>query len=160
MQANTNNSHIRPLNQGLYWDDLEVGQRYRTIRRTITESDLSTFIGLSGMFAEGFLNGVTHAGPLQGRPVPGALTYLMIEGLVVPTMLAGTGLALLESHQVMHRPVQVGDTISAVVEVTDVRATREHGRAIVGSRIKISNQRGEDVLTYNTVRMLAGRPKS
>ena len=147
-----------PLCQGRYWDEFTVGQRFRTIRRTIHEADLCAFIGLSGMFSEGFLNGASRQGVMGARPVPGALTYLMIEGLVVPTLLAGTGLALLESRQVMHKPVQVGDTIDAVVEITELRPTRRPDRGVVGSRISIANQHGDIVMTCETKRMLIRRP--
>lgn len=151
---------ITVLGRGYYWDDLQVGQRFATIRRTINEHDLATFVGLAGMFAEGFLNGVAGTGPLAGRPVPGALTYSMIEGLLVTTMLSGTGLALLESRQVMHKPVQVGDTIRGIVEITSIRPTSGGNRAIVGSSIRILNQRDECVITYETTRMLSGRPRA
>lgn len=149
---------ITLLRHGHYWDELGIGQRFQTIRRRINEADLSTFVCLCGMFTEGFLNGVSGDGVLQGRAVPGALTHSMIEGLIVQTMLNGTGLALLESSQVMHKPVQVGDTIHGIVEIAEVRPTREHGRAVVTSRISIINQRDECVMTYETKRMHAARP--
>lgn len=153
-------SDVTPLAQGLFWDQLAVGRRFRTHRRTVREADLVAFIGVSGMFAEGFLVGASAVGGMQGRPVPGALTYAMIEGMIVTTMLAGTGLALLESHQIMHRSVQVGDTIRATVEITGLRPTREHGRAVVESRITVTNQEDACVMTYVTRRLLAGRPQA
>ncbi|WP_252374471.1 MaoC/PaaZ C-terminal domain-containing protein [Hydrogenophaga sp. 2FB] len=148
-----------PLQRGRHADQLEPGQRFKTIRRTITETDLVNFIGLSGLFVEGFLNEAPSTSVLKvkGRAVPGALTYAMVEGMVIPGLLAGTGLALLESHQVMHKPVQVGDTIQAVVEIVEVRPTREVARAIVTSRISIVNQHGTCVITYETKRLLSMR---
>ncbi len=151
---------IIALGRGYYWNDLQVGQRFATIRRTINEHDLAAFVGLAGMFAEGFLNGVPGSGPLAGRPVPGALSYAMIEGMLVQTMLSGTGQALLESRQVMHAPVQVGDTIRGIVEITGIRPTSGGNRAVVGSSIRILNQRDECVITYETTRMWSGRPQA
>ena len=34
---------------GLYWNELELGQQFRTIGRTITEPDIVNFIGCTGM---------------------------------------------------------------------------------------------------------------
>ena len=48
------------------------------------------------------------------RPVPAALTYALIEGLVLCGMVHGTGLALLECTSAL-APVRVGDTIGAEV---------------------------------------------
>jgi 3-hydroxybutyryl-CoA dehydratase len=43
------------LGLGFYWQDIEVGQRFRTFRRTVTESDLVSFIGTTGMLEAIFL---------------------------------------------------------------------------------------------------------
>ncbi len=73
-------------------------------------------------------------------------------------MVQGTGLALLEVHKKMLAPVVAGDTIWAEVEVTEVRPTSKHNRAIVTSAIEVRNQHGKPVMSYTATRMLAGRP--
>jgi acyl dehydratase len=72
-------------------------------------------------------------------------------------MIQGTGLAMLELHQKILGPVVVGDTIEALVEVTDIKPTSKGGRAVVTSRIEVYNQRQEQVMVYTAVRLLAGR---
>ena len=70
---------------GLFWTDLKVGQKFRTINRTITEADLVNFINATGM-VEMIFTDVTFSeqyGAIAGRPVPGALCYCFIEGLFV-----------------------------------------------------------------------------
>ena len=47
---------VRQLGQGFYWQDLQVGQRFRTHRRTITEADLVGFIGVTGMLEAIFID--------------------------------------------------------------------------------------------------------
>ena len=37
------------LGIGFAWDDLEVGYRFRTVGRTVTEADLANFISITGM---------------------------------------------------------------------------------------------------------------
>ncbi len=145
------------MGQGLYWQDLQVGQRWRTFRRTITEADLVSFINATGMLEAIFIDAGHKGGAMQGRPVPGALTYTFIEGFILQSMIQGTGLAMLELHQKILAPVMVGDSIEAVVEVTAVRPTSKSGRAVVTSLITVTNQRGEPVMEYTAVRLLAGR---
>jgi acyl dehydratase len=150
--------HAAPrLGQGFVWQDLQVGQRFRTFRRTVTESDLVQFINVTGMLEAIFIEEGYEGGAMRGRPVPGALTYTLIEGFILQTMIQGTGLAMLELHQKILAPVLVGDTIEAMVEVTGIRPTSKSGRAVVTSRIDVFKQGGVQVMTYTATRLLAGR---
>jgi len=149
-------SDIQQLGQGFHWQELVIGQRFRTFRRTVTEADLVGFIGVTGMVEAMFIDAAPLHGGITGRPVPAALTYALIEGFILQTMIQGTGLAMLELTQKIHAPVRVGDTIHAVIEVTGVRPTSTGGRAIVDSNIQVFNQREENVMTYTAKRMLAG----
>lgn len=151
----TKDAHV--LGQGVYWQDITVGQRFKTFRRTITETDLVNFISTTGMLETIFIDTTFEHGAMKGRPVPGALTYGLIEGFVMQGMIQGTGLALLEVHKKMLAPVMVGDTIWAEIEITSIRPTSRHNRAVVVSRIDVKNQDGRDVMTYTATRMLAGR---
>ena len=145
------------LGQGYVWQDLAVGQRLRTFARTVTETDLVNFIGVTGMLEAIFIEDGYEGAAMSGRPVPGALTYALIEGFILQTMIQGTGLAMLELHQKILAPVLVGDTIEAQIEVTGIRPTSRSGRAVVDSRIDVFNQRGVLVMSYTATRLLAGR---
>lgn len=159
MNAQDNKS-IPLLGLGYYWQDLTCGQTFRTSRRTLTEADLVNFVSVTGML-EGFFIDITAAGEgIGGRPVPGALTYTIIEGFIIQSMARGTGIAFLSCSQEMLAPVRVNDTIYGIVEVTGVRATSRSNRGIVDSLIRVFNQRDEEVLRYSVKRMFAGRPES
>jgi 3-hydroxybutyryl-CoA dehydratase len=145
------------LGRGFVWQELTVGQRFRTFRRTITEADLVGFIGVTGMLEAIFIDAEFPGAAMKGRAVPGALTYALIEGFILQTMIQGTGLAMLELHQKILAPVFVGDSIDAMVEVLSVRPTSKSGRAVVLSRIDVFNQRDDCVMTYQASRLLAGR---
>jgi 3-hydroxybutyryl-CoA dehydratase len=153
----TANAALPRLGQGFHWQDLAVGQRFQTYSRTITETDLVNFISVTGMLEAIFIDASFDAGAIRGRPVPGALTYTLIEGFILQTMIQGTGLAMLELAQKILKPVLVNDTIHAVVTVTGVRPTSKGNRAVVDSDIEVFNQRGECVMTYQAKRLLAGR---
>ncbi|WP_028081912.1 MaoC family dehydratase [Solimonas soli] len=147
-----------PLGQGFYWQDIHAGQRFRTIRRTVTETDLVNFISVTGMLEAIFIDAEFEGAAMSGRAVPAALTQGLIEGLLFQTMIQGTGLALLEMSLKALKPVRVGDTIWAIVTITDVKPTSKGNRAVVTSEIEVHNTRGEQVLVYTAKRMLAGRP--
>ncbi|QCK84559.1 acyl dehydratase [Phreatobacter aquaticus] len=146
------------LGHGFYWQDIHVGQTFKTFRRTVTETDLVNFISVTGMTEAIFIDAEYEHAAVKGRLVPAALTYALIEGFILQSMIQGTGLAMLELTQKIHGPVKVGDTIWATVEVTGIRPTSKSGRAVVDSTMSVSNQRGEVVMTYTARRLLAGRP--
>lgn len=146
--------------RGSTWQDMNVGDRLQTSRRTITETDLVGFITMSGLFEPLFMDAshAEDAGLYGGRLVPGALTLVFAEGLVIQTgVIHGTGLAFLGMELRVLRPVLVGDTIEVAVEVTAVRPAKNGGRGVVTTRNDVANQHGHIVMTYHPVRLLAGR---
>jgi acyl dehydratase len=152
-------SDAPPLIRGTTFEEMTVGSRFRTAHRTITETDLVNFITLCG-FNEPLFWDARHAATAgyEGRLVPGALTYALAEGLVLQThVLHGTGLAFMGMQLDVKRPVFVGDTICAVVEVTESRPASSGARGVVTTRIGVFNQRDEEVLVYVPVRLIRGR---
>ncbi len=158
MTIDSPQSAIQQLGEGYYWQDIEVGQRFRTFRRSVTETDIVNFISVTGMLETIFIDTTFSQGAIRGRPAPGALTYGLIEGLIMQGMVQGTGLALLEVHKKMLAPVVAGDTIWADIEITGLRPTSRGNRAVVVSAIDVRNQRNEAVMHYTATRLLAGRP--
>ena len=152
---------MKTVGTGFYWDELTPGDRFRTLRRTITEPDIVNFIGATGMVETIFtdLTFGEHGGVIEGRVVPAACTYAIIEGLLCQATMQTTGLALLEVEKKILKPVFAGDTVHAEVEVVTVRPTSTGNRGIVTTVNNVINQRGETVITYRAVRMMAGRPR-
>jgi acyl dehydratase len=152
---------MKTVGIGFYWDDLTVGDEFRTLNRTITEPDIVNFIGVTGMVETMFtdLSFADHGGLIQGRVVPAACTYTMIEGLLCQATMQTTGLALLEVEKKVLKPVFASDTVHAEVEVTAIRPTSKGNRGIVTTQNNVMNQKGEMVITYRAVRMMAGRPE-
>ena len=151
---------MKTVGVGFYWNDLKVGDLFRTLNRTITESDIVNFIGVTGMVETLFTDlsfGSEH-GAIKGRVVPAACVYTIIEGLLCQATMQTTGLALLEIEKKILKPVFAGDTVHAEVEVTAVRPTSKGNRGIVTTQNNIITQAGTLVITYRAVRMMAGRP--
>jgi acyl dehydratase len=155
---NENTTTLPVLGQGPYWQELSEGDGFRTFRRTITEADLVSFIGCTGMLEVLFIDEAFEGRVIDGRLIPAALTYSLIEGLQMQTLCQGTGLALLEMAMKAHAPVFVGDTIWATVHIETIKPTSEGGRAVVRSQVEIFNQHDVRVLSYGVVRLIAGRP--
>jgi 3-hydroxybutyryl-CoA dehydratase len=149
---------MQTLGLGFTWEQLTAGQRFRTLNRSITETDLVMFTGVTGMLETIFIDRTFgDKGAIEGQFVPAALTYSLIEGLICQTMIQGTGLAMLELKKKKLAPVRVGDTVHGEIEVLSVRPTSKGNRGIVASKIDVKNQHGETVMSYEATRMLAGR---
>jgi acyl dehydratase len=150
--------NMQTLGLGFTWEQLSPGQRFRTLNRTITETDLVMFVGVTGMLEAIFIDQTLRdTGAIEGQFVPAALSYCLIEGMLCQTMIQGTGLALLDLKKQVLAPVRVGDTIHGEIEVVSVRPTSKGNRAIVVSTIEIKNQHGDVVIKYEATRMVAGR---
>ena len=147
-------SDIVPVvGRGYCYEDLKVGFRFRTHRRTIAEADVAGFVNLTWLTEELFVVADDSNRAIKGRPVPGALVYAFAEGLLLPTM-QDTGLAFLNATLDVKGPTVVGDTIHVDAEVTEARLTSKGDRGLVRFANKVVNQRGETVLEYNPLRML------
>ena len=141
------------VGRGFCYEDLKLGFRFRTHRRTLAESDLAGFVNLTWLTEELFTVGDDSGRAIRGRPVPAALVYSCAEGLLLPTM-QDTGLAFLNATLDVKGPTVIGDTIHVEAEVIERRLTSKGDRGLVRFANKVINQRGETVLEYNPLRML------
>lgn len=150
---------VQVMGLGLHWDDVTVGQRFRTLGRTITEADITLFVGVTGMVEEMFTNMeyVKAESKIGSRPVPGSMVFCISEGLLMQTTMQRTGMAFLECDLRILRPTSAGDTIHVQAEVVEARGTSKPGRGLLRTANRVVNQRGEVVATYNPMRMVKGR---
>ena len=140
---------MKVVGRGFTFGELNVGMKFRTHRRTITEADLAAFANLSWLTEELFTVGEEGG----KRLVPGALVYSFAEGLLLPTM-QDTGIAFLNATLDVKGPTVVGDTIHVECEVIEHRPASKGERGLVRFANKVVNQRGETVLEYNPLRLL------
>lgn len=141
------------VGRGFCYEDLRLGFRFRTHRRSIAEADLSAFVNLSWLTEELFAVSDDAGRAIKGRAVPAALVYSFAEGLLLPTM-QDTGLAFLNATLDVKAPTLVGDTIHVEAEVTELRLTSKGDRGLVRFANRVVNQRGQSVLEYNPLRLL------
>lgn len=143
-----------------FFEDIEVGDGYVTPARTVTESDIVNFAGLSGDFNaihtdEEFCRQLG----LEGRFAHGLLTLSILTGLNERVgYLEGTILAFLGVNNLSFKKyVRPGDTIHAEVEVTGKRESSKPGRGVITSRFTGVNQDGEVVLDSEMAIMVRRR---
>lgn len=101
---------------GYFFEDLEIGMR-GTVSRTITETDLRNFSGVSGDTNPMHLNEeFARETPFGGCIVHGMLTASLISA-VIGTKMPGPGCIYMSQTLTFLAPVRVGDTVYAVVTV-------------------------------------------
>jgi acyl dehydratase len=135
-----------------FYEDFEVGDEFTTAGRTITESDVVTFAGLSGDFSPIHMDAEFSKGTVHGqRIVHGPLGFSVFMGLMAQLRLTeGTGIALLGvTDWRFVAPIFLGDTVHGVMTIESKRETSHPGRGIINRRCKLVNQ--HDVVTQDGV---------
>jgi len=129
-----------------YYEEFEIGQRFKTPRRTVIEADIHTFAGLSADFNPLHMDEVfARENDFGGRIAHGPMILGMAFGLGSRDLFDGTVLGLLELGWKFTRPVRPGDTITVVVTVKDKRATKKLDRGVVQFELDVRNQNDETV---------------
>lgn len=142
-----------------YFEDFEVGQVYKSAGRTVTESDISWFAGLSGDITPLAINSeVAKLSDFGGRIAQGMLGSSILFGLWVRLgLMELNGIALLESNWKYILPIRPGDTIHAECMVTRVKHSSKPYRGAVYVYIKGINQLEELVQAGNIVFLMKAR---
>ena len=142
-----------------YWEDFEIGARYPTTSRTITEEDHLQFCKLVGYEVPLFLDeAYAKTTPYGGRICPSHLT-MSFSTAMTGRLFADTVLGLLAVERGRFlAPVRPGDTIRTDVEVIDKKATSDPARGIVTFRDHVLNQRDETVFQMDKITLIKRRP--
>jgi acyl dehydratase len=133
---------------GLYWEEWEVGKSFETAARTVTETDVVNFAGISGDYNPLHINEEYCKKTQFGtRIAHGPLVYAIAAGLLFQlhlyddTLIAFLGFESLK----FTKPVKIGDTIHAKVTVTEVTETSKPDRGVMKRQLHVINQHGEIV---------------
>lgn len=139
------------MNRGiLRYEDLHVGLEFDSPTRTITESDVMTFAGLTGDYSELHTSEAFARRTQYGRRVAHGLLVLSVaHGLMWPrtNALRDIAVALLGlSDWRMRGPVFLGDTIHVRYRVAEMRDSRSNPeQAIVTFEVEVLNEADEVV---------------
>jgi len=143
----------------LYFEDFALESVNTSRTRTVTETDIVNFAGISGDFVELHMSETYAAqGPFGRRIAHGMLVFSIACGLgvqmnqVQETVIAFYGVDRLR----FTGPVFIGDTIHVVSKVIS-KQVKEPGRGLVTFETSVLNQRGELVLIYSDKILLKTR---
>lgn len=141
----------------VYLEEIEVGSRFQTGRRTVTEADVATFAGVSGDFNPLHVDEVfaRESTPFGTRIAHGPLVLGISFGLrSVRDEWRILALASCERH--FRAPVFPGDTVWGEYEVLERRASRSRPQSgFVTLGLSILSDRGHTVQDGRDVLMVA-----
>jgi acyl dehydratase len=146
---------------GLYWEEWEIGAEFESPARTVTETDIVMFAGISGDYNPLHMNEEHCKQTAFGsRIAHGPLVYAIAAGLLFQlhlyddTLIAFLGFDSLK----FTKPVKPGDTIRARIKVLEKRETSSPERGVMKRQLHVINQRGEIVQEGLQAFLLKRRP--
>ena len=147
--------------RGLYFEEFEDGQRFFSSGRTITESDIVSFAGLSGDYNQIHTDTkFAENTPYGQRIAHGLLVTSIASGLIAQSgLIEGTVLAFREiSNWKFAKPTFIGDTVRVEALVNNTKALRRLGGGAVEIAISVLNQNDEVVMKGNWTVLIVNRP--
>jgi 3-hydroxybutyryl-CoA dehydratase len=142
----------------LYFDDVEVGQEWESLGRTITEADIVAYAGLSGDFNPIHMDHEYAKTTPFRRPIAHGLLALAIGsglGILAPPMRTLAFMSMREWH--FRAPVFIGDTIRLRGKVLKKEERARGRRGVVTWQRQIINQDGKVVQEGITETLVEGR---
>jgi len=134
--------------RGLTFDQFNLGDTFVSQARTVTETDVVNFAGLSGDFNP--LHTDEQFGqttPFGGRIAHGMLVAAMATGMANWTgVFEGTTIALMEQVIQYKGAVKFGDTIHLELRVAEKKETSKADRGILIVGTQVCNQDGKAVI--------------
>jgi acyl dehydratase len=131
----------------MYFEDFTVGNNFTTGGRTITETDLILFSGISGVYSPLHLDEEYCKNTIfKKRIAHGPLILSISNGLVgMLNLYEDSVVALMEMEWKFLKPVFIGDTIRVIESVHSKKYTRDAERGIIVFSRSIQNQKHEEV---------------
>ena len=142
-----------------YFEELEIGETLLTHRRTVTESDVVSFAGISGDFFYAHMDDLAARESLfEKRVAHGYFVLSAAAGLFVDPapgpVLANYGLEGLR----FVKPVYIGDTIRARLTCKQKTAKEDREgqipQGVVHWDVEVTNQDGEPVAVYTILTLV------
>lgn len=135
----------------VFFEDLTPGDRYETAGRTVTESDIVGFAGLSGDYNRLHVDAEFAANTPHGERIAHGLLVLSIASglstrLPVSELMQPNILGLLDLQCRWPAATRIGDTVHVVLTITDCSPTSRPTRGVVTMTRDVVNQHGVNVM--------------
>lgn len=124
------------------FDEIQIGDS-ASHTKTITETDIVIYAGLTGDFNPMHVDAEYAKTTIFGERIAHGPIAIGLVAHCIGMQLPGKGCILLSLNNAFHKPVKIGDTITARIEI----AERIEARKLVRMDIAYTNQRGETVAT-------------
>ncbi len=140
-----------------FYEDIEIGRRIRSIRRTISEGESMLFYGLVLVMHPYVADDIfaREDGRFGKRLVAGAMVFSLGLGLVATNCVNAFSYGYDKLRFI--KPVFIGDTITCKVTISDKRGHKRPGHGIVVEHLDVMNQRGEVVLVADHLLLVEQR---
>lgn len=142
----------------LYFDDVEVGQEWESQGRTITETDIVNFAGLSGDYNPIHVDHeFTRRTPYRRPIAHGLLGMAICSGLGInyPPMRIQAFMGIRDWQ--FKEPIFIGDTVRVRSKVLEKEPRSRGRRGIIAWQRQLINQEGRVVQEGVTVTLVEGR---
>jgi 3-hydroxybutyryl-CoA dehydratase len=142
----------------LFYDDVAVGQEWESPGRTVTETDIVNFAGVSGDFNPIHVDHVFSKTTAFRQPVAhGLLVFAMSSGLglFAPPMRTLAFMSIREWQ--FKEPVFIGDTIRLRSKVLQKEQRARGRRGVITWQRQIVNQKEKVVQEGVTLTLVEGR---
>jgi 3-hydroxybutyryl-CoA dehydratase len=141
-----------------YYDEMEIGQKWVTPGRTITEADVVSFAYLSADWHSLHTNKEYATATTFGQRIAHGFLVLSIGTGMVPTLREAV-LALYGVDRVRFiAPVFIGDTVHLELEAVE-KKDRDDGTGVAAFDFRMVNQHGEAVIVCTYRLWMAKRPQ-
>ncbi len=145
---------------GLSFEDLQVGDEYRSPGRTVTEADIVIFAGLSGDYNVLHTDAEHMKSSLYGERIAHGLLGLSLQhGLLARGMPDRPGERFLGLKWKFKGPIKIGDTLHVRARIAAKKAGDEPGWGLVTMERQVVNQRGEVVQEGETEHLVSRRSR-
>ncbi len=143
----------------LYFEDFQVDQMFQSRGRTVTETDIVMFAGLSGDHIELHTNAELSKTEMFGQRIAhGTLILAISTGLTADlnlyndTVIAFYGIDRLR----FTKPTFIGDTVRLMKRVAATEK-KDDKSGLITFETKVMNQRDEVILVYNDKLLIKSR---
>lgn len=150
------------LIHGKYFEEFEVGMNFISPGRTITESDIVSFAGLSGDYTQIHTDAeFSKNTPVGQRVAHGLLGLSIASGLAVRTgVLEGTVIAFREIIEWKFvKPIFIGDTVRVSLQVLETKVLPRLGGGAVNIELRLFNQNDDVVMKGIWKVLVASKPE-
>jgi acyl dehydratase len=142
-----------------FFDDIQVGETYESPGRTVTETDIVIFAGLSGDYNILHTDAEFMKSSIFGERIAHGLLGLAIQaGLFTRATQAYATLAFVGLRWKFKGPIKIGDTIRVRATVAAKKETSKADRGVITVERAVLNQRDEVVQEGETDLMVERRP--